>query len=167
MSRRTLLLSVLAAAALLLAAAAARRLLREPPSDEELVSALLDDAARAAGEKRVNGVVEAVSERFRGEGLDRDGVKRLVALHVLRGSWVSVSIAGRTVAVRGDAADATVDVVLASGGQGKALAELLPGEASAYRIACRLEREPDGWRVVAATWRPLGLAEAIAGPQAR
>ncbi len=164
MTRRTFAVAgALAAAAV--GAVVASRLGRAPPSDEERIRALFDDAARAAEAQRVSDAVEGVSERFRGGGLDRRGVKQLVAFHVLRGEWVSVSVAGARIAVAGDAARATVDAVLARGsGKGKALEALVPGEATAHRFACRLEREPAGWRIVEADWRPIGLAEALAGP---
>ena len=163
-SRRTLLLAVALSTAAI-AAGVALRLGRQPPSDEALIRKLLDDAARAAEEKRVGDAIEPVSERFRGGGLDRRGVKKLVAFHVLRGEWVSVWIAGARIAVAGDAARANVDAVLArASGKGKALEALLPGEATAHRFACRLEREGDGWRIVEAEWRPIGIAAAIAGP---
>lgn len=164
LSRRAfaVLAALLALAAVV---AAALRLLDEPPSDEEAIRALFEDAARAAGERRVGDAVELVSERFRGHGLDRRGAKQLVAFHVLRGEWVSVSISGARIAVEGDAARANVDAVLARGsGAGKSLAALLPGEASAHRFTCRLEREPDGWRVVEAAWRAVDISEALAGP---
>lgn len=164
MSLRTLVLA-LAAVAAAVAAIVAVRSSRAPPSDEEVIRALLDDAARAAAEKRVSDAVAAVSERFRGRGLDRQGVKQLVAFHVLRGEWVSVSVSGAQVAVEGDAARANVDAVLARGsGAGKPLASLLPGEASAHRFSLALAREEDGWRIVAGDWRPVGLADALAGP---
>jgi hypothetical protein len=84
---------------------------------------------------------------------------------VLRGEPVSVSVAGARVRVDGDRARAVVDAVLVRGaGKGKALAALLPGEASAHRFDCALAREADGWRVVAARWRALDLPEALAGP---
>ncbi len=164
MTRRTVavaLAAVAAAAALVLALRAGR----EPPSDEARIRALFEDAARAAEEKRVSDAVEGVSERFQGGGLDRRGVKQLVAFHVLRGEWVSVTVAGARIAVSGDAARANVDAVLARGGaKGKALEALLPGEATAHRFTFRLAREPEGWRIVEAEWRPIGLPEAIAGP---
>jgi hypothetical protein len=160
--RRAVVL-VLAAAAL--GVLVALRLGREPPTDEEAIRALFDDAAKAAERKRPGDAVEGVSPRFRGHGLDRDGVKRLVAFEVLRGEWVSVTIAQARIAVDGDRARANVDAVLARGsGKGKAIEALLPGEASAHRFRCRLEREREGWRVVEAEWRGIGLAEAMAGP---
>ncbi len=164
LARRTVVATAVLAVAVA-AAVAALRLGRAPPSDEERIRALFDDAARAAEEKRAGDAVEGVSERFRGGGLDRHGVKQLVAFHVLRGEWVSVSIAGARIAVAGDGARANVDAVLARGGaKGKALEALLPGEAAAHRFACRLWREADGWRIVEAEWKPIGLADAIAGP---
>jgi hypothetical protein len=60
--------------------------------------------------------------------------------------------------------DENVDAVLARGAKGTPLAALVPGEASAHRFECRLEREPDGWRIVEASWRAVDLADAIAGP---
>ncbi|MFY3742406.1 hypothetical protein ACOQFB_00740 [Anaeromyxobacter sp. Red801] len=138
---------------------------RGEEDDEARIRRLVDGAAAAVASRDVNGVVAPLSERFRGHGLDRHGAKQLVALEVLRGAWVSATVAGATVAVDGERAAAQVDAVLArAAGRGKALAELLPGEGSAHRFALRLEREGDGWRVVEAAWRPITLAEALAGP---
>jgi hypothetical protein len=137
-----------------------------PPTDEALVRALLADAARAAGEKRPGAVVDALSEAFRGPGgMDREEARRVVVGAVLRGGWVSASIGGVALAIDGDVGRANVDVVLARGtGAGKALAALLPGEASVHRFGLALAREPDGWRVVLASWRPVKLSDALEGP---
>jgi hypothetical protein len=159
-----------AAAALALLGGAAllvSRLLAEPESEEDRIRAAFAEAARAAGEKRVGDAVAMVSERFRGQGLDRRGVKQLVAYHSLRGEWVSVTVSGVEVAVAGETARATVDLVLARSGAGKALADLLPAEASAWRIECGLEIEDGTWRLVEASWRQVALAEALAGPGSR
>lgn len=161
MKRRTL---VSLAALVLVAAVVAIRAGREPESDEDRIRALFSEAALAAEEKRIGDVVEGVSERFAEGGLDKQGLKRLVAGMVLRGDWVSVTIAGIAVSVEGDLARANVDVVTARSGKGKALADLLPQDGAAQRIACRLEREKDGWRVVGATWSAIALPDALAGP---
>ena len=162
-SRRSL------AAALALVAGAAgwaawQRLSAPAPSDEDRIRALFEQAARAVEEKRVSDAVSAVSERFSGEGLDRHGVKQLIAAQVFRGEWVSVSVAGSRVRVEGDAASAAVDVVMARSGKGTRLSDLLPQDARANRFDCRLEREGGDWRVVSASRRPISLAEALAGP---
>jgi hypothetical protein len=136
-----------------------------PRSDEDQIRALFEDAAKAAEERRVSDVVAAVSERFAGEGIDRRGVKQLVAAHVLRGEWVRVAIAGVRVAVDGGRASAIADAVFARGGaRGKPLADLLTSEAAAHRFECALEREDAGWRVVSARWRSITIREALDGP---
>jgi hypothetical protein len=145
------------------------RLGARQPTDEERIRALLGDAAVAVQERRVGDAMRAVSERFAGEGMDRQGVKALVTYHALRGDWVRVAVANVDVEVHvpdDGLADATLDVVLARSGAGQSLADLLPAAASAYRIACGLAEEEGEWRIVAATWRPIDLSEAIAGPGA-
>jgi hypothetical protein len=164
LSRRSLAVALAVAALAVVAALAWGRLRRPPATDEERICALLEDAARSAEERRVSDVVAGVSERFAAGGLDRHGVKQLVAFQVLRGGWVSVSVTPPRVRVDGDRARANVDAVLSRGAKGKDLSALLPGEASVHRFALRLEREPEGWRVVEASWRPVDLAEALAGP---
>ncbi|HYS79782.1 MAG TPA: hypothetical protein VEM76_03680 [Anaeromyxobacteraceae bacterium] len=141
------------------------RLLRKPPSDEEQIRTLLVDAARAAEEKRIGDAVRDVSERFHGEGLDRREVKQLVAAHVLRGTWVSVTITGTKIDVRGELARAASDVVLSRSGKGTPLAELVPEQASVHRFLLDLAREEGRWKVVGASWRPVTLEEAAAGPE--
>jgi hypothetical protein len=136
-----------------------------PPTDRELIRRLVDDAARAATERRVSDAVEPVSESFRAEGLGKTDVKRIVAAHVLAGEWASVSVTDARIEVQGDRATAIVDTLMArASGTGKSLADLLPGDAALYRFDCGLAREPDGWRVVTGTWRRITVAEALAGP---
>lgn len=149
------------AAAAVLVAACSRK-----PSDEEQIRSLLTDAAQAAEEKRVSDVVRAIADDFAGEGLDKRGVKQLVAFHLLRGSWVGVTISGDVITVDGDTARAVVDVVMVRSGKGRALTELLPEQATVHRFSLKLRREKDGWRATSAAWRPISLEDAVAGPGA-
>jgi SnoaL-like domain len=160
MTRRTALIAFLALAA----AGGVWRLSRPPPpSDEELIRTLYDDAVRAAEERRVSDAVAGVSERFQGQGLDKRGVKQLVAAHALRGNWLVVRIAGLRIEVTGDTARAALDLVATRAGAGKTLADQLPTAGNAWRVDCRLEREAEGWRIVAATWAEETLVEALEG----
>jgi hypothetical protein len=165
MERRSLLLALavlLAAAGLWVASRPA------PPDDEALVLALFEDAARAAEARQPAEAVAGVSEAFVGQGqgqrLGKRELKQLVAANALRGAWVAVKVARAQAAVAGDAATARLSLVLSRGGAGAALADLLPSQASAWRVEARLAREPEGWRVVGATWAPVPLAEALAPP---
>jgi hypothetical protein len=162
MERRPLLLAL----AVLLAAAAGLWVATRPapPSDEALILALLDEAASAAEARRPAEAVAGVSEAFRGQGLGKRELKQLVAANALRGTWVAVRVAGAQVSVAGDAATARLSLVLSRGGSGAALADLLPAQASAWRVEARLAREPEGWKVVDATWAQVPLAEALAPP---
>jgi hypothetical protein len=143
------------------------RLARAPVSDEDAIRALFADAAAAIAERRVGDAMEAVSPRFAGQGLDRRGLQQLLLGHVLRGAWATAHVAADRVRVDGDSAEAVVLAIAARSGTGTALAELLPANATALRIACRLAREDGAWRVVAAEWREIGLQEALAAPDAR
>jgi hypothetical protein len=160
MNRRVALAALIA----LVAAGAAWRLTRPPPpTDEALIRALYGEAVRAAEARRVSDAVAGISERFRGQGLERRDVKRLVAANTLQGNWLVIRIAGLQVEVSGDRASAVLDLVASRAGAGRALADLLPAEGSAWRIDCRLEREAEGWRIVGATWVEESLADAIGG----
>jgi hypothetical protein len=162
MNRRVALAAFIA----LVTAAAAWRLTRSPPpTDEELIQALFGTAVEAAEARKASEAIGGLSERFSGQGLDRHDVKRLVAATTLRGGWLLIRIAGLRVEVTGDRARAVLDLVASRAGPGKALAELLPADANAWRIDCRLERERDGWRVVGASWVEESLLEALAGPE--
>jgi hypothetical protein len=161
LSRRTV--GVLVAVFVGVAGGAAAWLLvgRPKPTDEEQIRSIFSAAARAVEEKRASEAVAAVSERFSGDGLDKRELRRFIAAQVLRGEWVSVTVAGARVRVEGDAAEAVVDVVMARSGKGRRLADLLPADASANRITCRLLRESGSWRVVAASRRVIALAEIM------
>src|SRR5512137_1463088 len=102
LSARTLA-AVAAAALLALGAFLGFRALAPGPSDEDRIRDQVYEVARAAEEKRVSDVMGVVSERFHGQELDRDGLRRLVAFHALRGSWNAVVPLAVTVEVRGGA----------------------------------------------------------------
>jgi len=152
---RSLALAALVAAILLVALVAWRGL-RSGPSDEDRIRALLERASRAVEEKRPGDVVEAVSERFQGEGMGRRELKQFVTLHVLRGSWNAVIPVATRVQVDGDRAQAVVDAALVRGARGEGIAGRLPEAGDAWRIEAALEREKEGWRVVSARWQRAG-----------
>ncbi len=152
-------LAVLAALGCLLAI----RAFRPEPTDEERIQALLERASSAVEEQRPGDVMEAVSERFQGEGMGYRELKQYVVAQVLRGSWNAVVPVSVRVKVEGDRAQATFDAALIRGGKGKGLAARLPEAGDTWRIDATLEREKDGWKVVSARWRRIGAAEGLLG----
>jgi hypothetical protein len=148
-------------AVLLLAGLAIWRATRPPPrTDEQLIRALFEEAVKAAEEKRVSDAVAGVSERFQGQGLDRRGLKQLVLAKTLRAAWAKATLANLEVAVAGETATARFDLILVGGGEGQALADLLPSQGSAWSVEARLEREREGWRVVGASWVEASARDA-------
>lgn len=138
---------------------------------EERIQAMFQDAARAAEQRKVGEVVELLSDRFDGGGegqrATRDEVRRMLALELLRGQWVSVTISSARVIVDGPRARASVDAVLSrAADRSKGLTSLLPGEASVHRFSLDLEDEAGKWRIVSGRWRQIGIEEALSGPDA-
>jgi hypothetical protein len=127
--------------------------LRAGPSDEDRIRALLDRASRAVEEKRPGDLMEAVSERFQGEGMGRRELQQFVTYNTLRGSWNAVIPVATRVQVDGDRAKAVVDVALVRGGRGEGIAGRLPEAGDTWRVEAGLEREKEGWRVVSARWQ--------------
>ena len=151
--------AALLAALAILGAVAAWRALRPGPSDEERIRAIFDRASRAVEEKKPGEVMEAVSERFQGEGMGRRELQQFVTSNALRGSWNAVIPVATRVKVVADRAEASVDVALVRGARGEGIAGRLPEAGDTWRIEAALEREKEGWRVVSARWRRIGLAE--------
>lgn len=164
----------IAVVAVAAALAGAVCLLRRPQAlgPEDRIRKTFQDAAHAAEQRKVDQVVAVLSDRFQGGGegmrASRDEVRRLLALELLRGQWVSVTISSAQVIVDGKRARANVDALLSRAeDRKKGLGSLLPGEASVHRFQLELEEEEPGtWRVVSGGWRQVGLEEALSGPEA-
>jgi hypothetical protein len=157
-------LALAAAAAVALGGAfLAWRALRPGPSDEQQIRDLIDATARAVEQKRPGDAVAGVSERFRGQGMDRRELRQYITYNALRGSWNAVVPVAVRIDVQGDRAEAVVDAALVQGARAEGIAAALPANADTWRIELELEREPEGFRVVTARWRPVGVAEGLLG----
>jgi hypothetical protein len=146
----------------LLAAAGALgviRLLREAPSDEELIRTLIEATAKGVDDRKPADVMAGVSERFQGEGLGYQELRQVVIAQVLRGSWNAAVPVSTRVDVKGDRAEAVVDVALFRGAKGEGVLGRLPESGDTWRFHVTLEREKSGWKVVAGRWRPIGALE--------
>jgi hypothetical protein len=155
--RSVAIIALVAAAAAI--GAVAWRQLRPGPSDEDRIRVLLDRAVRAVEEKRPGDVMEGVSERFEGQGMGRRELQQFITYNALRGSWNAVVPLSARVQVDGDRAEAVVDAALLRGARGEGIAGRLPEAGDTWRIEAELAREKEGWRVVSARWRRIGMAE--------
>ena len=136
------------AAALLLVAAMAA--CARPQPEEALRQAL--DGIQAAIEARDAGELsEHLSDDFIGPGgLDRDGARRLAALHFMRHGDVGVLPGPLDIELQDDHARVRFSVVL-SGGSGR----LLPDSAQAWQVDTGWRLVDGEWRMSSADWAPV------------
>lgn len=136
------------AAALLLVAAMAA--CARPQPEEALRQAL--DGIQAAIEARDAGELsEHLSDDFIGPGgLDRDGARRLAALHFMRHGDVGVLPGPLDIELQDDHARVRFSAVL-SGGSGR----LLPDSAQAWQVDTGWRLVDGEWRMSSADWAPV------------
>jgi hypothetical protein len=97
----------------------------QPRSDEELIRAAIDDMAECAGSHDLSGLLKHVSEKYRGEGGDREELKRSLAGTILRSDWVAAIPTAVRITVEGDRARVALVVLLARS-PARAPAEVAP-----------------------------------------
>jgi len=133
---------VVGAVLLLLATACSRA-----PEEQRLREVIA--AMQAAAEAREPAaVVEHISDDFSGSGgLDREQLRRMLQIQMLRNQAIGVTLGPADVLVDGDRATARF-VALTTGGQGG----WLPDSARAYRIVSEWRLEDDDWRLLRADW---------------
>lgn len=107
-------------------------------------------AMAAAVEARDAGAVLApVAEDFGGpDGLDRDGLARLVRLSFLRNAGIGTTLGPMSVQVDGERARVGFDAGL-TGGRG-----LLPERAQLYAVETGWRFEDGEWMLISAQWTP-------------
>ncbi|MFN7134360.1 MAG: hypothetical protein ACK4N5_19935, partial [Myxococcales bacterium] len=89
-------------------------LLRPSPasSDEAQIRALFRDAAEKASARDISGVMEHVAPDYRGEGGDRDELKRYLLGYTLRAEWVQALEKVDALRIENDRAEVTLIVLL-------------------------------------------------------
>ncbi len=132
-------------------------------SDEDQIRALVADVARKAGEKDVSGVMEHVSEGYRGEGGDKRELKAMLLGYLLRSGVVAV-LPSRLEFTRPPAGDqAAISFVVALARTPAQNAADLPADQllGSHQIAAELTREDGTWRVTRAERRQAGLEDWV------
>ncbi|MGY0612432.1 MULTISPECIES: nuclear transport factor 2 family protein [unclassified Luteimonas] len=121
-----------------------------PPPEQALRDAF--KGLQAAIEARDAGdVASFLAEDFIGPGgLDRDGARRLAALHFLRHADVGVLPGPLDVELQENHARVRFGAVLSGGGSGR----LLPESARAWQVDTGWRLVDGDWRMASADWSP-------------
>jgi len=127
---------------------------KKPLDDKALIEAAIADACEQAGNKDVNGILEHVSDGYRGEGGDKRELKAYLFGYLVRSGVVAAVPARIDVQVTGERAQVTLVVLLARTPAKKA-AEVGPDQLlGSHRIEAEFVKEaPKTWRAVSATRR--------------
>jgi ketosteroid isomerase-like protein len=133
---------------------------RVEDSPEERIRRMVEEMAGAAEERDVGGILEHISEKFRGEeGMGKDEIRGYIAGHVLRGDWVRVMAMNLEVTLTSeDGADFSGKFVFARSEE-DVPGQARRGSASAYLITGTLRREDGEWRFVSADHREVSAAD--------
>ncbi len=136
-------------AAVLLLCALAAACARTAP--EEALRRALDDVQAAIEARDAGALEDALAEDFIGPGgLDREGVRRLAALHFLRHGDVGVLPGPLDIELQDDHARVRFSAVL-SGGSGR----VLPDSAEAWQVDTGWRLVDGDWRMTSADWAPV------------
>lgn len=129
-------------------------------SAEDEIRALVAACVKAAEDKEVSVITDAMTEDFKGpSGAARDDVKRLIAWQVLRDKE-SVAVFNPKLSVSltaEDAGEVSGKFVFARA-KAKTFDQLPEGAVvSAYQIDARLQKRDGKWRFVSATYQQQGF----------
>lgn len=95
--------------------------------------------------------VAGIAEDFDGEsGLDRDGVRNLLRLQLLRNAKIGATTGPLQIELHGERATVSFSAVLTGGAGG-----LMPSSAQAWKVTTGWRDGPDDWQVIQARWEPV------------
>jgi hypothetical protein len=129
-------------------------------SPEEEIRALVATCVKAAEDKDLGTLTEAIAEDFKGpSGSSRDDVKRILAFHVLRDrESVAVFNPLLTVNVTGDDTGEISGKFVFARAKAVSFDQLPDGSVvSAYEIDAKLQKRDNKWRFVSATYKQQGF----------
>lgn len=95
--------------------------------------------------------VAGIAEDFDGESdLDREGVRNLLRLQLLRNAKIGATIGPIQIELRGERATVTFTAVLTGGTGG-----LMPTSAQGWKVTSGWRDGPQDWQVIQARWEPV------------
>lgn len=160
MTRRT----VAIAAGVIVAIAVLALWPREPPGPRERIERRVVQMTDAAEKKDVGGVLEGVSERFRGaQGWGKDQLRGVLVAQLLRGKWVRVFLTDLDIQLVSDSRGEVSGTFLFTRADAVSAAELSrKSVVDAWTVEGGIQLEADGeWRFVDAKHRRADLQELL------
>ena len=131
-------------------------------SDEDLIREMIDEAAGAAVEKDIKGVIENVSDSYKDEyGNDRDALKGLLFVYFRQYERINVYVRDAEISVEGNRAEANVKVVFTGGENLEDIGDMVPSSGGGYLLEMKLEKESGDWMVTRSRWTDIGFMEAL------
>ena len=129
---------------------------------EAAVRQEIEAVARAAERGKVKPIVSVISDRFQGQGMDKQTLKGLIFMRMQRTNWSRVFIMRQDIKKLSETrVTASLDVLLAGGGKVESLADVVPEQAGAYHFDLTFELDDDEWRVVTASFRRLTVGSLL------
>ena len=127
---------------------------KKPLDDEAMIREAVADACEQAGKRDVSGILEHVSDSYRGETGDKRELKGYLLGYLLRSGIVAAVPARIDVQVKGERAQVVIVVLLART-PAKTAAQVGPDQLiGSHRVEAEFAREaPKIWRALSATWR--------------
>lgn len=118
------------------------------PADEAALREAIAAMAAALEQRRADPIMERIDEKFAGPGeLDRDGLRRMLALHFLRNQSIGATLTPPTIVIDGERAEARFSAVV-TGGSG-----WIPERASGYQLLTVWRRDGSSWLLEYAEWK--------------
>ena len=131
-------------------------------SEEDRVKVVIGDVVKAAGDKDLDGVKRHISKRYRDPaGNDYEALKGIVLFYFMQPEGISLFTRRQRVEVKGDKAIVTLNAVISRGQKVKSIKDLVPAESGGFVFDLTFEREGGKWLLTSATWRQVGMAEAL------
>lgn len=130
-------------------------------TDEQKIYKILDAGVASLEAGQVKDAMEHVAEDFADEsGLDKQGIRGVLAGQVLRGNRITIMRRDEKVAVDGASAVATLDVALFQGDRAK-LKGVLPQRSGTYRFTITLRKDGDEWLITKAKYESISAGSFI------
>ena len=123
---------------------------RTPP--EQRLRERIAQMQEALEARRPADFSDGVAEDFAGDGgLDREGVRNLLRVQMLRNAAIGVTLGPLEVALQGDTRAKVSFSAMLTGGSGG----LMPDSARPWKVTTGWRDGSDGWQLIYAEWEPM------------